>query len=232
MITQKELDKIVQKLQNNEEVFLYYAAHYIELREGIMDETIYKSVNKFRPVKIKITGVQNAYFELLRYLNHPLDFHVETETEYFDAFTKYIHYYTVPNMKEPYDKPFVSRMPSIVYGYRRRVYNIKNGVTDFKDFNDPSPVVPYYTNNPQYEGYNDTALQDAINAGKLDWKYMKLDDPLEDDGILYYYITSDYYILDIENFPRTEKPLINVKQKSAYFLDLCDCLNYITQLEA
>jgi hypothetical protein len=229
MITQNELDKIVQRLQNNEEVYLYYAAHCVELREGILDETIYKSVNRFRPIKVKITGVQNAYFELLRFLEHPQDFHTETEEEYYDVNTKYIHYYTVPNTLGPYPKTFTAMMPSIVYGYRRKLY-YKDGTS--KEFNDPSPVVPIYTNNPEYGDYTSTTLSSALDNGSLDWKYMKVEDPIEDDGILYYYITSDYYILDIENFPRTEKPLINTKQKCAYFLNLCDCLSYIKQLEA
>lgn len=230
MITQRELDQIVQKLQNNEEVYLYYIAHYIELREGIIDEHLYKSVNKFRPVKIKITGVNNAYREVIRYLNHPQDFHTETEEEWYDPCTKYIHHYTVPNDQPfKFEKGFNSRIPSIIYGYRRKIYN-KDGISE--EFNDPSPVVPIYTNNPEYGDLKYDALMDALWSGKLDWKYIYTEIPVETDGIEYHYITSDYYILDIEDFPRTEKPLINVKQKNAYFLNVCDAFNYIEQLEA
>jgi hypothetical protein len=230
MINQQELDNIVLRLQNKEEVFLYYVAHYIELREGIIDEHQYKSVNKFRPVKVKITDVNNAYTEVLRYKNHPQDFHIETEEEWYDEITKYIHYYTVPNDSPfKYDLNFNSRIPSIVYGYRRKVY--KNDGAE-EEFNDPSIVVPIYTNNPEFGDLRGTELKNAISEGKLDWKYIYTETPIETDGIEYNYITSDYYILDIENFPRTEKPLINVKQKNAYFLNICDAFNYIKQLEA
>ena len=51
MLTQYNIDKLMQSIQNGEEVFLYYIAHNIELREGIIDEHQYKSVNKFKPIK-------------------------------------------------------------------------------------------------------------------------------------------------------------------------------------
>lgn len=230
MLNQLDIDRIKQRLSNGEEVYLYYAAHNIELREGILDETIYKSVNKFRAVKIRITDINNAYFELMRFEQFPLDFHTEEQIEWYDAFTKYIHYYTVPNSYNiDSGEVFYTKMPSIVYGHRRKIFRKDEEPIEM---NDPSPVVPLFTNNPSYLDLYEDEVKSIIASGLLNWKYLKLDTPLITDGIPYTYVTSDYYILDIADFPRTEKPLINVNQKCAYFLDLCDCLNYITQLEA
>ena len=229
MLTQYNIDKLMQSIQNGEEVFLYYIAHNIELREGIIDEHQYKSVNKFKPIKIKLTNIVNAYIEYRKFKQNPENYHTEVEEEYYDEFTKFYHYYTVENESDSFIKGFNSRIPSIIYGYRRRIFEFDK---EPRDINDPSPVIPIYTNNISYGDLFDDTLHQAQNNGLLDWKYIRVDEPIINDGIEYYNITSDYYILDIENFPRVEKPLINVKHNNAYFLELSDAFNYLRQLEA
>lgn len=227
-----DLDIIKQRLQAGEEVLLYYVASFLECREELIDEHMFKSVPYFNIIEIKCTDVVNAYYELLEYYKNPDNYHVEQEITYTNPNYKYIKYYTVKNKEASYDKDFTSSMPSIIYGKRRKLLMHQGGEDIIKEFNSPSPVKPIYTNNLEYGDLQGAALQDAINNGSLDWKYMKVDIPIEDDGIEYFYITSDYYILDIQNFPRTEKPLINVKDYSAYFLDVNDAYNYKKQLEA
>jgi hypothetical protein len=232
MLNQYDIDIIKQRLQNGEDVYLYYVASLIETREGLLDEHIYKSVPHYTVVKVKCTDVVNAYFELLNFKNNPDNYHIETEETYLAPSSKYIKYYSVPNKKESYDKDFTASMPSIIYGYRRKLIEHKCGEDKITEFNEESPVKPVYTNNPEYGDLHGQALQDALDTGLLDWKYMKVDAPIYDDGINYYYIYTDWYILDIENFPRTEKPLINTKQYSTYFMDIYDAFNYMRQLEA
>ena len=71
---------------------------------------------------------------------------------------------------------------------------------------------------------------DRFNNGDLDWKYQKLETNRLIDGIAYQYLTSDWFILDIENFPRVEKPLVNVRQKTAYFMNNTDAQYYLKEL--
>lgn len=230
MLRQNDIDAIKQSIQDGKDTYLYYVAHAVECREGLIDEHTYKSISKFRVIKIKITDVNNAYREVLNFKAHPENYHTEQEESYLNDEEKHIFYYTVPNKKDSYDKDFTSSMPSIIYGRRRKLY--------FKDeskpreFNDPSPVKPIYTNNIRYGKYTPEQVKEAKENGLLDWKYIFTDDPVMNNGIEYNAITSDWYILDIENFPRTEKPLINVKQYSCYFINLNDAINYSKQLEA
>ncbi len=229
MLYQKDIDALAQSLQNGEDVYLYYVAHKIETREGFLDEHIYKSVDSFIPVKVKLLGIQNAYFEYLNYVNHPENFHVEEEEVYYDIFTKYIHYYVVPNSRESYTKTFNSNVPSIIYGVKRKIYRRGELI---KDYLDPTPIKVVYTNYLEFLDQRGLELNDMFNSGNLDWKYKKLTNKEKVDGIEFDYITSDWYILDIENFPRTEMPLINTKQYCAYFRELEEAFNYIDQLEA
>ena len=37
MLTEKDLDLLMQQIQSGEETYLYYVAHMIEPREGLMD---------------------------------------------------------------------------------------------------------------------------------------------------------------------------------------------------
>lgn len=240
MLNQKEVDLIHQKLDNEEEVYLYYIAHNVELREGIRDEHIYKSKSDFRVIKIKITDIYNAWKEYLNFVNNPNEYHEEIEEEYYSsgrhlvgnftsypAYEKYIHYYTVKN--EENIKFFNSRMPSIIYGHRRKIYK-RDGSIVMQ--NDPTILSLNYTNNPEYYGYNKDYVIDMINNGLLDWKYVVNDPAFITDGIEYRYGTTDWYIMEIENFPRTEKPLINVKEQCAYFLNIDDAFEYLYQYRA
>ena len=229
MLNQRDIDLIMQDIQSGKDVYIYYVAHHVELREGLLDEHIRKSVSQFKPVKVKITGIKNAYFEYLNFLNNPENYHTESEEVYYDPVTKYIHYYTVPNGKESYSKDLNSRLPSAIYGYRRQI--IVDGNTA-KEHIDPSPVKEVYTNALEYGDLVGTDITNAFNNGKLDWKYMKLDNMAIVDGIEYKYITSDWYILEIENFPRPEMPLVNIDQHCAYFRDLADAFYDIDQLVA
>ena len=239
MLNIKDIDSIHQKLDNGEEVYLYYVAHNVELREELRDEHIYKSKSDFRPIKIQITDINNAYFELLDFENNPDDYYEETEEEYYSsgkhfvgdfhsypAYEKHIHYYTVNNK---YKNISESRIPSIIYGTRRKIYK-RDGT--FVMQNDPSPIVLNYTNAPSYYGYTTRETIEKINNGELNWKYIKYNIPVNVDGIDYSYATSNWYILDIKNFPRVEKPLINQNEFSAYFLDLNEAFEYVYQLRA
>lgn len=214
MLTQYDVDKLMQEIQENGSCKLYYTAHLVETREGFLDEYIYKSVPKFKVIELECTGFNNALFERFNFADHPENYHTEEEICFYDINSKYIHYYTSPNTQESYTELFNSRMPSIVYGVRRKYY--KNG--EFvKEYNDPSPIKEVYVNALEYGDYTRAQSNSAFEANKLDWKYKKLENKEDVDGVLYDYVTSDWYILDINNFPRVEKPLINTNQKTAYF---------------
>ena len=230
MLTEKDLDLLMQQIQSGQDVYLYYVAHMIEPREGLMDEHFFKSLSKFKVIKIQLTGIQNAYFEYLNYVENPSNYHVETEESYYDCRSKYIHYYTVPNAKESYDNEFNPRMPSIIYGYRRKFRDLVKH--EDKEMSDVSPVKIKYTNALYYGDKNSDEVTDAFTDGKLDWKYRKLNNPESVDGIEFNYITSNWYILDIKNFPTVEKPLINTQQYCSYFRNLVDAFNFLEQLKA
>jgi len=231
MLNQTDIDKIMQDILEGKKVYLYYTAHMIEGREtNILDEHMYKSVSRFKIVKVKVNNVCNAYFEKLNFLNHPEQYHVEEEECYYTFGSKYIHYFSVKNSdKKSYSKDINPRTPSNIYGYRREIF--ENGVL-ISEYNDPSPVKEVYTNNPKFGTYPQSKVIDMINKGGLSWKYLKLNNPALVDGIDYNYVTSDWYILDLENYPMIEKPLINTKQYSGYFMTLEGAFRYIEQLQA
>jgi hypothetical protein len=247
MITSKDIDTLMQSIKAKKDTYLYYVASLIETREGILDEHIYKSNDAFKVVRIKLTGITNAYLEYVKYhndANKESNYHTEIEECWYGRYKKYTHFYTVPNDKGTYTKSFNSRMPSIIYGLRREILDTVNHT--IVEVSDPTPVKPVYTNTLVYGdnqsvalGNTSAALKKAVNTTKsfytnngLDWKYLPLD-PIETiDGIDYRYVTSNWWILDIENFPRTEKPLITADEISAYFVDLESALNYIDQLVA
>ncbi len=224
MLTQFDIDELQQQIQSGNKPELYYVCHMIEPREGVIDEAKFKSVSKFKVIKIKISEISNAYFEYLNYKNNKNKYHEETEEVYYDMFKKYIHHYTVPN--EPSgNKDINPRMPSIIYGY-----NIEN--KDGSLTNIPSPVKAIFTNELEYGSLKGNDLKNAYNNKKLEWKYMTLNKKEIVDGIEYKYVTSDWYILKCVNFPRTEHILINIKDKTMYFRNLQDAFNTIEQLEA
>ena len=120
-------------------------------------------------------------------------------------------------------------MPSIIYGLTRKVYNFNGAIKEIKD---PSPVKAIFTNVIEFGDKDFDSVTNDMNSGALDWKYMKLEPPKEVDGIEYNYITSDWYILTLKNYPMIEKPLINVNDHSGYFIDIQDAFRYIEQLIA
>ena len=227
MINQYELDKLMQSIQAGTDTYIYYVASVSELREAKLDEHQYKSNNKFVVVKYKFNSATNALFEYQTYLNDPSKYHMETDDCFYDVNTEYIHYYTVPNYKTSYSKPFNRNYPSIIYGYREQVF--VNG-EQTRDHTNPSMVKEVYTNKLEYGDYTEAQARNALN--KLKWKYKTLNPKVIVDGIEYTYLTSDWYILDIENFPKMELALINTNEKNAFFTNLSDAFEYIDQLNA
>ena len=227
MLNQQDIDNLMLSIQSGVDTYVYYIAHMVECRESYIDEYQYKSAQEFRVLKLKVNGITNAYFKYLDFAKHPEYFHTEKEEAYNDEFTKYVYYYNVPNTKPPYQKDLNPRLPSAIYGVRRILY--KSGII-IGDYTDPSPIKPIYTNNIEYGDLSLGIANERLNSGLLDWKYMKLSAPISNDGIDYRFITSDWYILNIENFPRTEMPLINTKQKTAYFMTNNDAQSYMREL--
>ena len=225
MLTQLDIDNLQIKIQSGETPELYYVAHLIEPRESHLDELKYKSVSRFKVIKIKINKITNAYMELMNYKNNPNNYHIEKEECYYELNKKYINQYVVPN-KPSGNKDINPRMPSAVYGY---VYTLDG---DDSSYIEPSPVHAEYTNVLEYGIYKQSEVKELYNQGKLNWKYITLEHTEKVDGIDYKYITSDWYILECVNFPRTEHILINVNDKTAYFMNQEDAFKCIEQLEA
>lgn len=220
MLNQFDIDNMMKSINEGSPAEIYYVANMLETREGILDESEYKSNPKYKVIKVKITDIRNAYFYYVDYLNNKDNYHEEQEEEYYDMNTKYIHYYTVPNADSSYVKGFNANVPSMIFGYRRKLFTEDGIITHI----DPSPIKEVYTNrleicNKQVDWSND-----------LNWKYMKLDNPAIDDGIEYKYVTSNWFVMQCENFPRTEHILVNTKQVTSYFMNLEDAFNYVAQI--
>lgn len=233
MLNQNDIDVLMQDIQNTGEAKLYYVAHMIEPREDVLDEHVYKSISKFKVMELTVTDIWNAYFEYMHFKNNPNAYYTERSISYYDHLYRHIDLYVVPNEKpvnSTDNRVYYSRIPSIIYGHRRQVVDEENNV--LKEVSDHSPVKAVYANTLEYADYDGDEALKAFESGLLDWKYKKFDNPIESDGIKYNYITSDWYILSINDFPKIELPLINVNQNSAFFRDLNDALDYIDQLEA
>lgn len=233
MLTEIDLDYLKYYTKSNpNNAYVYYVAHMIEPREGVIDESNYKDISKFKIIKLKVKDVNNAYFEYLNYLNNRSNYHIEEEECYYDSTTKYINEYIVPNAKSSYDKEFTSRVPSVIFGIIRKVFDIDTN--ELKEVINDSPIKHKFINeeNFSFMDLNEQDILTLLYNNELSWKYKALLDPEICDGLEYQYVTSDWYILDIENFPTVEKPLVNVKQKNAYFMNLEDAYNYLKQLIA
>ena len=220
MLTQLDVDQIKKEIDDNGFAYIYYIAHMVETREGVIDENQYKSVNRFKVLKVRVVSIENAYFEYIRYKTNPDNYTTEEEIEVYEKDREFIHYYTVPKDIIT-NKAFNPRIPSIIYGYTRK------DVTTDTYFNEPSPIKPVYTNTLEFcgeivEGFTD----------KVSWKYVNGDGLLQSDGVKFSYITSDWYILDIDNFPRSEKALVKVNDLTCYFMNPEDALSHLEQLEA
>ena len=151
MLTQANIDALMQQIQNGRKTYIFYIASLVETREGYLEELKFKSVPEYKVVKLEVTNIENAYIELRNYKNHPENYHIEEEECWYDIYTKYVHYYIVPNSQGPYEKDFNPRMPSNIYGFKRILYN--RGVLT-QDYVDPSPIKEVYTNALQYGNYN------------------------------------------------------------------------------
>lgn len=338
MLSQNDIDTLMRTIQFGEHAYVYYVAHMIEGREtDVLDEHSYKDISKFKVVKVEVEDIQNAYFEYLNYLYKPDDYHIEEEEYYYDPSARYIKHFVVPNAESVYSKDINARMPSIIYGYTKKIYignklvsifdsKLESGMYDnygtkldnsnilrctqpivlnntksltiksepnleglFKilyfngdtliktiknanvniginqvpeaathflfcfeknsscnDYNIKiyadneqikevkylSPIKPVYTNNLEFGNMSAFEVDEARKAGKLLWKYRLLSPPADIDGILYKYITSNWYILTLKNYPMIEKPLINTNQYSCYFMDIQDAFRYMEQLIA
>lgn len=232
MLSQLDIDTLKYKIDNGEQAHVYYVAHMIEGREtNTLDEHSYKSVSDFKVVKIEVEDIQNAYFEYLEYKKDESKYHIEEEECYYypipnseGEYTKYIHHFVVPNGKKTYKKDLNARMPAIIYGYTRKVND--NIIID------ETPVKPIYIHFPEYCTMNRDDAIAAMENKKLNWKYMKLEPAACIDGIEYDYLTSDWYILTLKNYPMVEKPLIIANERSGYFMNIADAFSYIEQLKA
>lgn len=229
MLNQSDIDTLMQTIQSGAPAHIYYVAHMIEGREtDILDEHSYKNVSKFKVVKVEVENIENAYFEYLNYINNPDSYHIEEEEYYYHPSAKYIKYFITPNKKDSYNKDLNPRTPSIIYGYKRKIY-VDNKVNEVID---PTPVKEVYTNALEFGNAKSSETISMFDSGKLYWKYMKLSPPAIVDGIEYNYLTSNWYILTLKNYPMIEKPLINVNEHSSYFMDIQDAFRYIEQLVA
>ena len=231
MLSQSDVDFIMKTIQSGEPAYVYYVAHMIEGREtDILDECSYKDVSKFKVVKIQVDNIQNAYFEYLNYVNNPDNYHVEEEEYYYHPEAKYTQLFITPNNTiGSHEKDINPRMPSIIYGVYRKVYGVDGSL---KEVHDPSPVKPVFLNTLEFGDLSISETIECMESGNLDWKYMKLDSPEIVDGIEYNYVTSDWYVIDLKNYPMVEKPFINVKQHNGYFINIQDAFSYIEQLIA
>lgn len=229
MLTQDNIDQMVTDLRAGRIVTVFYIAHQIELRESYIDELFYKSHSDFRVLPLVVTDVKNAYLEYLNYVNRPEQYHVEQEEVYIDNNVKYVHYYTVKNPKDQYNKEFTAREPSAIYGRKRMIY--KDDVLKM-EYNDPSFVRPVYTNILTWGNRSQQDCLNIFNNGGLSWKYVKLDEPINADNILYNYVTSNYYVLDTPYFPRIEKHMVNITEKTSFFINKWEAMNYLEELRA
>lgn len=230
MLSQADIDYLMKTIQSGEPAYVYYAAHMIEGREtDILDEHSYKDISEFKVVKIQVEDIENAYFEYLNYVNHPEDYHIEEEEYYYHPSAKYMQLFVVPNGDGIYEKDINPRMPSIVYGFTRKVYTPYGAI---KEVHDPTPVKEVYVNALEYGDMEASEVTTELESGNLSWKYMILDPPAIVDGIEYNYVTSNWYILTLKNYPMIEKPLINTKQHNGYFVNIQDAFKYIEQLIA
>ena len=227
MIKENELDLLHYNIKRYGYADLFYIAHLLELREGYVDKFAFKSHPEFKIVQLKLTGIDNAYWEYLNYKEHPLDYHTEEITYWYSDNIKYTEYYTIRNKKQQYVDEFNPQIPSIIYGKKRVFYKDNTLIANYDDL---SFILPEYTNVLTYNDNTVEKVLELFNNGELDWKYRKLDEPIYNDSTKFEYVTSNYYILDIANFPRVEKNLISIKEKNAFFVNLQDAYSMYKEL--
>lgn len=230
MLTQSDIDGLMDLIQYDSPAYIYYIAHMSEVRQtSSTDKCVYKDISDFKVIKVRVSDIQNAYFEYLNYLNNPDDYHTESEECYYAPDSKYMHYYITKNLDDNYNLDINPRIPSIIYGCKRLIYTI-NGYTN--EVTDPSPIKPIYTNSLEYSNKTKEQVNSDFDNNKLNWKYIKLNSPESVDGVDFNFVTSDWYILTLQNFPTIEKPLININRCNEYFINIDDAFRYIEQLKA
>lgn len=223
MLNELDIDHLKEKIDEDGEATAYYLASRVERRESYIDEATFKSDPEIDIVQIKIKSIMNALWEVLNYNEHPTEYHTESERVVIDHDNFYDYYYTVPNGLDSYSKPFNPRMPSAIYGCRRVRYKCSQIIGDYHD---PSPVQTIYTNLMTFSDLIPAEVLDMYNCGDLSWKYADAPQDTVIDGIPFKYMTSNWYILDVANFPRTEHHLINIHQKNALFVNMDDALSW------
>ena len=227
MLKQNDIDDLKLEIDAGETPTIYYVANYLELREGMLDESNFKSNPKYRVVEVQVEDIQNAYFEYLNYIANPDNYHIESETNWYDPVTQYVHYYITPNAEESYTKDINPRMPSAVYGMHKELY--LNGELE-SEWTDPTPIDCNYTNLLELNGYTTAETLSKFEAGDLDWKYKELEYTNTVDGVEYSYISSDWYILRLKNLPKVEHTLMKAGDVSSFFINIDSAFHYVEQL--
>ena len=229
MLNEKDIDKLKALIDVDGTASVYYLASRVERRESYIDEVAYKSDPAIDIVKLQIGNITNALWEVLNYNQFPSEYHTESELVIIDHDNSYQYYYTVPNaVAIDSGKPFNARMPSAIYGCRRVRYK---GTQIIGDYHDPSPVQTSFTNTISFGTLEPSLVLEMYQNGRLDWKYRNAPENTVVDGIPFKYMTSNWYILEIDNFPRTEHHLINTKQKNAFFIDVDDALSWRQEMQ-
>lgn len=236
MLTEKDIDllwdqirqgRVRDPLNLNNYPTVYYLASRVERRESYIDEVAFKSDPQIDIVKIKVTGISNALWELLNYKENPEEYHTESETVVIDFNNRYEHHYILPNESKSYSLPFRPRvqavMPSTIYGCRRIRFKNSEVIGDYAD---PSPVQPIFTNTLKFADASASLTLGYYNAGSLNWKYREAPEGTVVDGIPFKYMTSNWFVLEIGDFPRSEHHLVNVNQKNAFFTDLGKAISW------
>ena len=227
MLTERDIDKIHDDIVHYGSADIYYISHQVERRESYIDEVAYKSRARFKIQKLKIKDISNAYFEYLKFKERP-DLYMEESEEILDkSGNKVVYYYTVPKPKQQYTQEFNPRIPSAIFGRYRKIYI--NDILKY-EHSDPSPVKPVYTNVISYNGLDQNESLKLLRDGELSWKYRVLDHLVEVDAIKYKYLTSDWFILDIKDYCRLEQHMVNVKQKSAFFINDWEALSFADEI--
>ena len=63
MLTQNNLDLLMQSIQAGKKTYIYYVASLVETREGYIEELKYKSVPEYKVVKLNLTNIETSEIE-------------------------------------------------------------------------------------------------------------------------------------------------------------------------
>lgn len=225
MLKEKDIDSLYDDIQHKGYGEIYRIAHISEFKDGYNDFR-YKTHPVYRVTKSIIKSVENAYFEYLNYKNSP-ELYVSVSEEFYDKNgNKFVNYYMTQKPKQQYTKEHNPKSPAIIYGKRRLFY--ENDILKVEAM-DPSIVKPIYTNALSYLDLDRDQVLSKFEAGELNWKYQKLEEPLQVDTITYKYVTSDWYLLKSDD-DLIEHKIVNVKEKSEFFTSLWEAQSYTEQI--